>query len=135
MMKGNRKRDTGPEIAVRRAVHRLGLRYRVACRPLPDRRFTADLVFPASRVAVFVDGCFWHGCEEHFTPPRTNASYWGPKIARNRARDLAALDALQEAGWVGLRVWEHEEPALAAKRIAEAVNRRRREREGDFARI
>jgi DNA mismatch endonuclease (patch repair protein) len=120
-MQGNRKRDTRPEMAVRRAVHRLGLRYRVARRPLPGQRFTADLVFPAARVAVFVDGCFWHGCPEHFTPPRTNASYWGPKIARNQARDAAAMAALQAAGWIGLRIWEHEPPDLAARCIAETV--------------
>lgn len=125
VMRGNRKRDTRPEIAVRKAVHRLGLRYRVACRPLSDQRFTADLVFPGPRVAVFVDGCFWHGCSEHFAPPRTNASYWGPKIARNKARDLAALTALQEAGWTGLRIWEHEEPVRAAGRIAEIVRQAR----------
>ena len=121
VMQGNRKRDTRPEMAVRRAVHGLGLRYRVARRPLPGQRFTADLVFPAARVAVFVDGCFWHGCPEHFVPPRTNASYWGPKIARNQARDAAAIAALRVAGWIGLRVWEHEPPDLAARRIADTV--------------
>lgn len=122
VMQGNRKRDTRPEVEVRKAVHRLGLRYRVSRRPLPDQRFTADLVFAAARVAVFVDGCFWHGCSEHFTPPRTNASYWGPKIARNQARDAAAMMALQEAGWVGLRIWEHEPPEQAARRIAKTVS-------------
>lgn len=121
VMQGNRKRDTRPELAVRKAAHRLGLRYRVACRPLPGQRFTADLVFPSARVAVFVDGCFWHGCPEHFSSPRTNASYWGPKIARNQARDAAAMAALRGAGWVGLRIWEHEAPDLAADRIAKAV--------------
>jgi DNA mismatch endonuclease, patch repair protein len=121
VMQGNRKRDTRPELAVRRAVHRLGLRYRVACRPLPGQRFTADLVFRSARVAVFIDGCFWHGCSEHFSSPRTNASYWEPKIARNQARDAAAMAALRAAGWVGLRIWEHEAPDLAAERIARAV--------------
>ncbi len=121
VMQGNRKRDTRPELAVRKAVHRLGLRYRVACRPLPRERFTADLVFRSARVAVFIDGCFWHGCPEHFSSPRTNASYWGPKIVRNQARDAAAMTALRAAGWVGLRIWEHEAPDLAAERIARAV--------------
>jgi DNA mismatch endonuclease (patch repair protein) len=120
-MQANRKRDTQPELAVRKAVHRLGLRYRVACRPLPSKRFTADLVFPSERVAVFVDGCFWHGCPEHFSSPRTNASYWGPKIARNQARDAAAMAALKAAGWIGLRIWEHEDPSQAASHVAEAV--------------
>jgi DNA mismatch endonuclease, patch repair protein len=125
VMQGNRKRDTRPELAVRKAVHRLGLRYRVASRPLPSERFTADLVFSSARVAVFVDGCFWHGCPEHFSSPRTNASYWGPKIARNQARDAAAMAALRAAGWVGLRVWEHEAPDLAADRIVRAVRHAR----------
>src|SRR5688572_15588767 len=80
VMQGNRKRDTSPEVALRRAVHALGLRYRVACRPLETKRWTADLLFTRARVAVFVDGCFWHGCPVHFTAPRTNAGYWSPKI-------------------------------------------------------
>jgi DNA mismatch endonuclease, patch repair protein len=125
-MRANRKRDTRPELAVRKAVHRLGLRYRVACCPLPGKRFTADLVFSSARVAVFVDGCFWHGCPEHFTPPQTNAPYWGPKIARNQARDAAAMAALRAAGWIGLRIWEHEPPDLAADRVSEAVRHARR---------
>lgn len=127
VMRGNRKRDTKPELAVRKVVHHLGLRYRVACRPLPSERFTADLVFPSARVAVFIDGCFWHGCPEHFSSPRTNASYWGPKIARNQARDAAAMAALRAAGWVGLRIWEHEAPDLAADRIAKTVHQVRDE--------
>jgi len=127
VMQGNRKRDTKPELAVRKAIHRLGLRYRVARRPLPAARFTADLVFPSVRVAVFIDGCFWHGCPEHFSSPRTNASYWGPKIARNQARDAAAMTALRAAGWVGLRIWEHEAPDLAADRIAKTVHQARDE--------
>jgi DNA mismatch endonuclease, patch repair protein len=130
VMRGNRKRDTKPELAIRSAVHRLGLRYRVVARPLPDRSFTADLLFPTALVAVFVDGCFWHGCPEHFNPPRTNASYWGPKIARNQARDAAAMAALQEAGWIGLRVWEHEPPEEAAGRIATTVRSARSPRGG-----
>lgn len=124
-MQGNRKRDTRPELAVRKVVHRLGLRYKIACRPLPGQRFTADLVFPSARVAVFVDGCFWHGCPEHFSSPRTNTSYWGPKIARNQARDAVAMAALRAAGWIGLRVWEHEAPDLAAARIVKVVRQAR----------
>lgn len=120
-MQGNRKRDTRPEIAVRRAAHHLGLRYRVSARPLADERWTADLVFSSARVAVFVDGCFWHGCPEHFSAPRTNSSYWGPKIKRNQARDAAAAAALTAAGWTSLRIWEHECPLGAAERIAATV--------------
>jgi DNA mismatch endonuclease (patch repair protein) len=82
-----RNRDTRPEIALRSAVHRLGLRFRVAARPLPGMRRTADLVFRGPKVAVFVDGCFWHGCPLHFEPPKTNQDYWDTKIAGNRRRD------------------------------------------------
>jgi DNA mismatch endonuclease, patch repair protein len=127
VMQSNRKRDTRPEVAVRRAAHALGLRYRVAARPLPGHRWTADLVFSRARVAVFVDGCFWHACPEHFSPPRTNSSYWGPKIERNQARDAAADSALAAHGWTSLRVWEHERPEDAASRIAAAVVRARGE--------
>ena len=120
-MRGNRKRDTRPEVALRQAVHALGLRYRVACRPLETERWTADLVFTRARVAVFVDGCFWHGCPEHFSAPRTNGEYWSPKIARNRERDAITNAALREAGWTVLRIWEHEDVARAARRVAAAV--------------
>ena len=101
------KRDTRPELRLRHELHRLGLRYRVAARPLAGRRWTADLVFAGRRVAVFVDGCWWHACPEHYSPARTNPSYWGPKIERNRARDAAVNAALRDAGWRSVRVWEH----------------------------
>jgi DNA mismatch endonuclease (patch repair protein) len=120
-MVGNRKRDTRPEMELRRAAFRLGLRYRVAARPIARLPRTADLVFPLARVAVFVDGCFWHGCPLHFKPPRTNMAYWGPKIARNQARDAAVDAALREAGWQVVRIWEHEDPVAAATRVAELV--------------
>jgi DNA mismatch endonuclease (patch repair protein) len=102
VMQGNRKRDTAPELAVRRAAHALGLRYRVASRPIPIFRCTADLVFPRQHVAVFVDGCYWHGCPKHFIPPRTNADYWGPKLERNRSRDCLVNTALHCATPAGL---------------------------------
>jgi DNA mismatch endonuclease (patch repair protein) len=120
-MQGNRRRDTKPELAVRRAVHALGFRYRVDERPLPDLNRRADLVFPRAKVAVFVDGCYWHGCPEHGTTVKTNAAYWAPKIRRNRDRDADTDARLAEAGWTVVRIWEHEDPALAAKTIATAV--------------
>ena len=123
VMRGNRKRDTGPELALRRAIHRLGLRYRVAARPLRDRPWTADLVFPRARVAVFMDGCYWHGCPEHYEAPQTNASYWGPKIQRNQARDRLVDAELIEAGWRPLRIWEHAELSDATARVLVAVGR------------
>lgn len=87
---------------------------------------TADLVFAGPRLAVFVDGCFWHGCPEHFKLPRTNPGYWGPKIERNRARDAEANEALGLAGWTVVRVWEHEDMASVAKRLVRLVQSRRK---------
>lgn len=125
-MQGNRGRDTRPELALRRAAHALGLRYRVSVRPLPGFRRTADLVFPGAQVAVFLDGCFWHGCETHHTVAATNASYWAEKVVRNRERDRETDGALVDAGWAVLRVWEHEDPAEAAVRIRRMVDDRRK---------
>ncbi|MGI8875780.1 MAG: very short patch repair endonuclease [Egibacteraceae bacterium] len=121
-MRANRRRDTKPELAIRSAVHRMGLRYRVDVAPLPDRRRRADIVFPRQRVAVYVDGCFWHGCPEHGLVPRAHRDYWLEKIGRNRERDAETDAALREAGWMVVRVWEHEESTVAAARVAEVVN-------------
>ena len=117
VMRGNRKFDTAPEAAVRSALHRAGARFRKHARPLPHLNCTADIVFRRARLAVFVDGCYWHGCPEHGTQPRTNAAYWSAKIARNIERDRRTDTALSEAGWVVARVWEHERPETAAARI------------------
>jgi DNA mismatch endonuclease (patch repair protein) len=123
-MRSNRSRDTRPELALRCAVHALGLRYRVAARPLPQIRRTADLVFTRAKVAVFLDGCFWHGCPEHHRAPTANSSYWSAKVARNRTRDLEVDALLISVGWNVVRVWEHEDPAGAARRVAEIVRSR-----------
>ncbi|MHB2021536.1 MAG: very short patch repair endonuclease [Candidatus Xenobia bacterium] len=120
-MLANRSRDTRPELAVRRAVHALGLRYRVGARPVPEVRRTADLVFRPARIAVFVDGCFWHGCPEHATRPAANAGYWAEKFRRNRERDAETDALLRETGWRSIRVWEHEDPTEAATAISKAV--------------
>ncbi|WP_113962924.1 very short patch repair endonuclease [Mycobacterium shimoidei] len=120
-MQGNRSRDTAPELAVRRLVHGMGLRYRVNTRPLPTLRRTADLVFTRRRVAVFVDGCFWHGCPDHHRQPSANAGYWTAKVARNRARDIATDETLAAAGWTVLRFWAHQSPADVAEAIRKAV--------------
>ena len=121
-MQGNRSRDTKPELAVRSAVHRRGIRFRVAARPLPELRRTADLVLRKTRIAVFVDGCYWHGCPEHHTQPATNSEYWADKIAGNISRDAETTDHLQRAGWTVLRFWEHENPEAVADRVQETVN-------------
>lgn len=122
VMRANVRKDTRPEIQVRKLVHRAGLRYRVDVAPLAsDRRRRADLVFTRRRIAVFIDGCFWHGCPEHFVAPKANADYWGPKIARNRERDSETNARLVAAGWRVMRFWEHEEPAEVAERIIATV--------------
>ena len=108
VMRANRRRDTGPELALRRGLHARGLRYRVDV-PLPfDRRRRADIVFPRLRVAVYVDGCFWHGCPDHGPTPRSNTDFWLAKIARNRARDADTDVRLEAEGWTVLRYWEHD---------------------------
>jgi DNA mismatch endonuclease, patch repair protein len=114
----NRDRNSAPELALRSAAHRAGLRYRLWQKPLPGVRRTADLVFPRVRVAVFLDGCFWHACPEHFVPPKTNSLYWQAKIEANRKRDADTDRLLAEAGWTVVRVWEHQDPLAAAARIA-----------------
>lgn len=109
-MQANRSRDTKPELDVRRALHRLGLRYRVAIAPEPGLRRRADIVFTRARVAVFIDGCFWHGCPEHGRSAfNYNAEYWSAKIAANVARDADTNARLEQAGWHVLRYWEHED--------------------------
>jgi DNA mismatch endonuclease, patch repair protein len=116
-MRANRRTDTKPEMALRRALHRQGLRYRKDYRlDLDGARVRPDIAFTARRVAVFVDGCFWHACPVHGTKPAANTWYWGPKLARNVERDRAADAALAAAGWRVVRVWEHEplDAAVAA---------------------
>jgi DNA mismatch endonuclease (patch repair protein) len=120
-MQSTRRRDTKAELLVRSAVHRRGLRYRIDRSPLPGMRRRADLVFPSSRVAVFVDGCFWHGCPEHGTMPKNNRAWWEEKLAGNQRRDRDTDIRLQEAGWTVVRAWEHEDPEDVAQRVVRAV--------------
>jgi DNA mismatch endonuclease (patch repair protein) len=118
-MRGNRRRDTGPEVAVRSCLHRRGLRYRVDHRiKLPGATPRPDIVFTKRKLAVFIDGCFWHCCPEHGTLPASNVDYWLPKLERNVMRDAANNDALRTAGWTVVRAWEHEPAAEIAERIA-----------------
>lgn len=120
-MKGNRSRDTGPELRVRRLVHARGLRYLVDSPPEKSLRRRADLLFRGPRVAVFIDGCFWHGCPDHHTVSRTNSSFWAEKVARNRARDADTNERLASQGWTVLRFWEHEDPHAVAMVIEQCV--------------
>jgi DNA mismatch endonuclease (patch repair protein) len=128
-MQANKGRDTGPELALRRALHAAGLRYRVGAHPIPGSRQTVDIVFPRARVAVEVRGCFWHGCPDHHRPARRHAAFWKDKVAGTIGRDQAKRKALEAAGWALLAVWEHEDVADAAERIAAAVAERRRRRQ------
>ena len=105
----------------RRGVVRLGIRFRVSARPQPELARSADLVLRKTRIAVFVDGCYWHGCPEHHTQPATNSQYWADKIARNMERDSETTAYLQQTGWMVLRFWEHEDPEAVASQVQEAV--------------
>lgn len=120
-MQSNRGRDTKPELAIRSAVHRRGLRFRVDAPPVPSMRRTADLVFRPTRVAVFVDGCFWHGCPVHGTRPVANAAWWAAKLDRNAERDAETTKQLEALGWMVLRFWEHDDPEGVADIVEAAV--------------
>ncbi|MFF4157127.1 very short patch repair endonuclease [Streptomyces sp. NPDC001678] len=121
-------RDTTPELAVRRLLFHEGHRYRLH-RPVPGMpRRSIDIAFPGARIAVFLDGCFWHGCPQHATSPKANADWWRQKLDRNMARDKETTEQLIEAGWTVLRFWEHEDPSAVAADIAAAVNAARASR-------
>ena len=125
-MQLQRARDTAPELALRRELHRRGLRYRLDVPIVPGTRRRVDIVFRPSKVAVLVDGCFWHGCREHAGHTvSVNQWYWPEKIAGNVARDQDTNRRLEDDGWLVIRVWEHDDPAEAALRILAAVRRRR----------
>lgn len=124
-MQSNRRRETSPELAVRRLLHARGLRYRVDV-PLDfDRRRRADIVFPAARLVVFIDGCFWHGCPEHYSVPATNAEFWATKRTKNMARDIETTSRLESAGWHVMRFWEHEPPVAVVDDVADTYRRLR----------
>ena len=124
VMQGNKRRDTAPELAVRRALHAHGLHYRVDW-PLPfDRRRKADIAFIKAKIVVFVDGCYWHGCPLHYSEPAVNTAYWSTKIARNVAQDRDTDSRLKSAGWTVLRYWEHEEVPGVAQAVLNTVRSR-----------
>lgn len=120
-MQANKGRDTNPELVIRHLLHAGGFRYRVNFRPLPGLRRTADIVFTRAKVAVFIDGCFWHGCPSHYQRPVANREYWDAKVVRNRERDAETAFALASAGWIVLRFWEHERPEVAVAMIEDSV--------------
>ncbi|MFB7717401.1 very short patch repair endonuclease [Nocardia sp. NPDC056100] len=125
VMRANRARDTRLELALRSAIRAHGLRYRIDMRPVPDIRRRADVVFLGSKVAVFCDGCYWHGCPEHYRPARKNSDFWSAKIEGNRARDKETDRLLENAGWHVIRIWEHDDLEAAASQIVSTVRARR----------
>ncbi len=121
-MRSNRSRDTGPELRLRRELHKRGIRYRLGHKlKLADLTVRPDLVFLGRKIAVFVDGCFWHGCPAHGRMPSDPTGYWHAKIDRNRRRDVRVGEALQSAGWTVIRVWEHAAVAETAELVEQAV--------------
>ncbi|MEV3962973.1 very short patch repair endonuclease [Nocardia sp. NPDC050193] len=120
-MSRQRRAHTAPELALRRELHRRGLRYFVDRAPIRGQRRRADVVFPRRRIAIYVDGCFWHRCPDHATDPKNNAAWWAEKLAGNVARDRATDAALRAAGWGVIRIWEHEDPVRAADRVQAAL--------------
>lgn len=118
------RRDTAPELALRRELHRRGLRYRLQVKVPGNNRRTIDVAFTRARVAVFVDGCFWHGCPEHGTSPRANSEWWRWKIQRNQERDADTTRLLDDAGWTVVRLWEHRDAKDSADAVETALRRR-----------
>lgn len=118
------RRDTKPEVELRRALHRRGLRFRVQLKVPGNRRRSIDIAFTRARLAVYVDGCFWHGCPDHHTLPRANSEWWQWKIARNHQRDASTDAELRAAGWEVLRFWEHVDPEEAADAVVAAYRSR-----------
>jgi len=123
-MQNTPTRDTPAELAVRSELHKLGMRYRVDVAPVAGFRRRADIVFRRAKVAVFVDGCFWHCCPIHGSAPKANATWWKAKFERTRARDRDTDQVLRQNGWKCIRIWEHEDPVLAAKKIGRTVRSR-----------
>ena len=116
-MISNKSRDTTPELSIRRRLHAQGLRYRVNFRPLSQLRRTADIAFTKSKLAIFIDGCFWHSCPIHGSKPKNNQKFWSDKFKANVARDRDTNQRLSEEGWTVLRYWEHDPPGQVTEEI------------------
>lgn len=126
-MRKMRQRDTSLELKLRSALHRMGARFRLHCRIIPNRTRTVDIVLPSAKVAVFVDGCFWHSCPAHKTLPKANRVWWRDKLRANVLRDRESDRILRKLGWHVVRVWQHDNFEEAALRILKVVLRRRRQ--------
>lgn len=123
-MQGQRRQGTLPELMIRRELHRRGLRFRVGLKVPGNARRTIDIAFTRQHLAIFVDGCFWHGCPDHANAPKNNAAWWHAKLAANIARDRDTTGLLTRDGWRVLRVWEHEDPAAVVDRVVELLRSR-----------
>lgn len=123
-MKAQGRRDTKPELMIRRKLHARGYRFRVDFKPEPDLRCRGDIVFTRRRLVIFIDGCFWHGCPVHATAPKNNAEWWAAKIAANQERDGRNTRALRERGWAVLRIWEHTVVDEAVTAVISALDAR-----------
>jgi DNA mismatch endonuclease (patch repair protein) len=121
VMQANLPRDTGPELALRQALHAAGFRFRKDYRPERSQRCKADVVFPRKKLCIFVDGCFWHRCPIHFELPKTNAAWWDEKIEATVERDHRQTHSLTSNGWTVIRVWEHDVVTRALRRIVAMV--------------
>lgn len=124
-MQSNRGRNTIPELRVRSELHKAGLRYRTHVSPIPGLRCTVDVAFPRDRVAVFIDGCYWHSCPIHGSVPQSNRAWWTAKLNATRERDLTNSMALEEAGWIVVRVWEHEDVTDVLSQVQAALRKAR----------
>ncbi len=125
-----RRRDTGIELAVRRGLWSTGYRYRVDQRPIQVLRTRADIVFRSEQVAIYIDGCFWHGCEDHIVWPKHNGDWWKKKLETNRWRDRVVVETLNSHGWTCLRFWEHEEVGEIINKISERLEAGRKKANG-----
>lgn len=125
LMRRFRSRDTKPEVELRRRLHAAGFRYRVHVRVPDFPRRTIDIAFPGLKLAIFVDGCYWHACPLHGKVPSRNEGWWSEKLRRNTERDHETNRALRDGGWTVVRVWEHEDPADVAVRVALIVDQLR----------
>jgi DNA mismatch endonuclease (patch repair protein) len=127
-MKAAKPRDTAPEKALRSKLHKKGLRYQVDVKPVRDLNRKADILFRSAKVAVFVDGCFWHGCPIHGTQAKANAEFWKNKIKQNQKRDADTTKQLKIAGWRIIRIWEHENSIKASEKIYNIIRKRQKTR-------
>jgi DNA mismatch endonuclease (patch repair protein) len=125
-MEAAKPKDTLPEIKLRTALEEIGIHFEVDVKPIENLQRRADILVREDKIAVFVDGCFWHGCPIHGTQAKANAEFWADKIKRNKERDADTNRRLEADGWTVIRIWEHDDYIEAAKKIAQMIERIRR---------